>query len=147
MEYKKNGNSEKGKYEFSPDCQQFPNTCNMDVIANKVTNPMWGEIMDPKAYGSDSDKRRYNMMSQINTFKRLKGRIDDKLMCHMLQEPLYVGDGQYGPGCTLYVRRHSNQDYTMYQCVYNATTGRLYVRGHYRFNMNSPWYTILLYPR
>lgn len=118
--------------------------------ANKVLNPLWyvKKIADPNAWASDSLHRQVYAMKQLIDNK---GKIDDKVLCHILQEPLYVGDLTpddtnpeltYATGPTLYTARGKNLDHTIYQCVYNATTHMLYLRGNCVFKLDDPWYRV-----
>ena len=122
--------------------QRYEYTLNDDMyaVANKSVNLEWGNDADTFAFASDSDDRKRNMEL---LFTRFKGRINGKMMCRMAQEPLYMKNGQYGTGCTEYIRRHKNQDLTMCQMVYIPEDGVLYVRGQTPIPMNSPWHTFI----
>lgn len=126
--------------EGTPDDKAF-------ARANKVLNPIWYKkgLADPNGWGSDSLHRQVFMMKQLHDNK---GHLDDTRFMHIFQEPLHADDlipgdtarkSPYGKGPTFYVERGKVVDHTMYQCVYNANTHNLYLRGHSYLEPNYPW--------
>ena len=122
-------NSITNKYDLTQNSDMF-------VLANKTINQSWGKDVNPRGFGSDSDRRKRNMSILLEKFK---GQIDVPLLCHIAQEPLYMNNGQYGPGSTEYNKKHSNQDLTMFQMVYHPLGRTIYLRGKYPFDPNSNW--------
>ncbi len=118
------GDLSTGKYEFTQ-------KDNMDVVANRVTNSMWDDQKDSKAYANDSEHRRKHIIDLLNKYK---GKLDDELVCQIYQEPLFNDKGEYSQGATIYERKQKIQDLTMYQIVFNIYTNEIYIRGNYPKN-------------
>lgn len=119
--------------------------------ANKVLDPLWyaNKLAVPDSWGSDSAHRQTRMMKQMIDNK---GKLNDELFMHILQEPLCKADlisgdnskdaEPYGKGPTLYNQRGKNDEHTVYQCIYNCTTHMLYLRGNCILRPNFPWYKL-----